>query len=112
FMGALAAYLKGRVVAYELWNEPNLSGEWGGQPPNPEAYARLLLAAYPLIKAADPNALVVSAGLASTGGDGGATALNDVDFLSRLYAAGARNSFDVLGSHPYGFASAPATRNE
>ncbi len=28
FMGALAEYLKGRVVAYELWNEPNLTYEW------------------------------------------------------------------------------------
>jgi hypothetical protein len=111
FLGALAAYLKGRVVAYELWNEPNLSYEWGNQAPNPEAYARLLQAAYPRIRSADPNALVISAGLASTGGDGGTSALNDLDFLQRMYAAGARGSFDVLGSHPYGFANSPDARN-
>ena len=111
FMGALAAYLRGRVLGYELWNEPNLSVEWGGQPPSPEGYAALLRAAYPRIKAADPQALVVTAGLASTGGDGGLTAMDDVEFLRRLYQAGAQPFFDVLGSHPYGFADPPDRRN-
>ncbi len=111
FMGALATYLKGRVVAYEIWNEPNLSYEWGNLPPSPENFAELLKAAYPKIKAADPDALVVTGGVASTGGDGGVTVLDDVEFLRRMYAAGAKGSFDALGSHPYGFANSPTTRN-
>jgi hypothetical protein len=107
FMGALAAHLRGRVVAYELWNEPNLAVEWGGRQPSPEEFARLLQAAYGRIKAADPNALVISGGLATTGGDNGVTALDDLQFLRRMYAAGAGGHFDALGSHPYGFASGP-----
>ena len=111
FMGALARYLKGWVAAYELWNEPNLSYEWGNAPPDPERYTALLRAAYPQIKAADGRVVVVTAGLASTGGDGGAMALNDVEFIERMYQAGARGFFDALGSHPYGFANPPETRN-
>lgn len=106
FMGALAAYLKGRVVAYELWNEPNLSAEWGGLPPDPERYVELLKAAYPRIKASDPDAIVVAAGLATTGANS-STAMDDLTFLRRMYAVGARSYFDVLGSRPYGFATAP-----
>jgi len=111
FMGALAGYLHGRVAAYELWNEPNLSCEWGNSAPSPERYVDLLKAAYPKIKAADPHALVLTAGLATTGGDGGVTALDDLQFIQRMYAAGAKDYFDGLGSHPYGFASPPDTRN-
>jgi hypothetical protein len=111
FMGALAGRLRGQVLGYEIWNEPNLSNEWGNRPPSPEAYAGLLRAVYPAVKAADPSALVVTAGLASTGGDGGATSLDDVQFLRRMYVAGARGAFDVLGSHPYGFSTPPEVRN-
>ena len=111
FMGALAAHMRGTVAAYELWNEPNLSGEWGNAPPDPARYASLLQASYASIKAADASALVLSAGLATTGGDGGITALDDCVFLERMYAAGARPHFDALGSHPYGFANPPETRN-
>ncbi len=111
FVGALAAYMKGTVAAYELWNEPNLSCEWGNSSPDPARYTSLLKAAYPKIKAADPQVVVLSAGLATTGGDGGATALNDCTFIDAMYGAGAKGYFDALGSHPYGFANSPETRN-
>lgn len=107
FMAALAGYLRGWVLAYEIYNEPNLSGEWGGLPPDPEMYAAMLREVYPAIKAADPDALVISAGMATTAGDGGATAMNDLEFIRRMYLAGAKGYFDVLGSHPYAFGSAP-----
>jgi hypothetical protein len=65
--------------------------------------------AYRGVKAGDPNAIVVTAGLATTGGDGGGSALDDVQFIERMYQAGAKGHFDALGSHPYGFASPPET---
>jgi len=92
-------------VAYEIWNEPNLRREWGGQNPSPAAYVRLLKAAYQGIKAGDPEALVVHAGLA-TGGD-----YNDLAFLRGVYQHGGKAWFDVLGSHPYGGSSPPAVKN-
>jgi hypothetical protein len=98
---ALARRGAGRVTAYQVFNEPNLAYEWGEDvdEASAAAYARLLRAAYGGLKAGDPRALVVSAGLAN-----GATApsLNDLDYLRALYAAGARGTFDALATHPYG----------
>jgi GH35 family endo-1,4-beta-xylanase len=106
FVRTVASRYQGQVSGYVIWNEPNLAIEWGGKRPDPAGYARLLKGAFEAIKAADPNALVVSAGLASTGGHGDA-ALDDREYLEGMYAAGAAAHFDVLGAHPYGFAYPP-----
>src|SRR5207249_3098127 len=66
FLQALATRYKGRIQAYEVWNEPNLAREWGDKRPDPKAYASMLKASYQAIKAADPQALVVSAGMSPT----------------------------------------------
>ena len=67
FCHVLATRYAGRVDAYQVWNEPNLAREWGGYPPEPAGYVALLQACYVGVKTADPDALVVSAGLAPTG---------------------------------------------
>ena len=64
------------------------SGWWAGGP-NPAAYAQLLEASYPAIKAAEPSATVVLGGL--TG--------NDYQFLEGVYQAGGKGSFDAVGVH-------------
>jgi len=86
--GWLAGHFRGRVAAYEIWNEPDLSGFFQG---SPTQYVGLLKAAYPTIKAGDPAAKVV----------GGATEMNDDGYLTSVYAAGGRGSFDVWSTHPY-----------
>ncbi|MFN2242844.1 MAG: hypothetical protein ACK2U2_11190 [Anaerolineae bacterium] len=106
FVGRVAERYRGRVSAYVVWNEPNLALEWEGQAPDPAGYVTLLCAARSAIQAADPKALVVSAGLAPTN-HAGATALDDRLYLEAIYAAGAAGCFDVLGAHPYGFAYPP-----
>ena len=106
FVRAVAARYRGRVLGYILWNEPNLASEWGGRPPDPAGYVALLKAGYQAVKAADPGALVVSAGLASTGDDT-AAAEDDRRYLEAMYQAGAAPFFDVLGAHPYGFGYPP-----
>ena len=49
---------KGRITSYQIWNEANLKNFWGG---TPEEMAELTKRAYDIIKAIDPEALVVSA---------------------------------------------------
>jgi hypothetical protein len=93
FMRNLAAYFKGRVDAYEIWNEQDLERFWAGGS-DPAAYTALLKAAYPAIKSADPNALVVYGGLSWD-----FTRPNS--FLQRSYDAGAKGFFDVMALHPY-----------
>jgi GH35 family endo-1,4-beta-xylanase len=106
FVHAVASRYKGQIKGYIIWNEPNLAAEWGGDEPDAEAYVDMLELAYARIKEADPNALVVSAGLAPTN-DQTALALDDRLYLERMYEAGAGEYFDVLGAHSYGFGYPP-----
>lgn len=106
FCGAVASRYRGRIAAYQVWNEPNLSREWGNQPPDPVAYTALLRVCYEAIKAADAAAIVISAGMAPTG-TGLPTAIPDTEFLQSMYAAGAEPYFDVLGVNAPGYQAAP-----
>jgi hypothetical protein len=91
-----------------IWNEPNLSAEWGRRPPDPEAYAALLKVVYPKVKDAVPDAIVI-AGALSPGEDIGAglDRLNDLKYMSLLYDAGAAPYFDMWAVHSYGDKSPP-----
>jgi Tol biopolymer transport system component/GH35 family endo-1,4-beta-xylanase len=106
FLTALAIRYKGQVNAYEIWNEPNLDYEWGNSPADPVAYTEMLKTAYMAIKRVDPNALVISGGLATTG-KGSPTAYGDLQFMEDMYEAGAKGYFDALGSHPYAYGQPP-----
>lgn len=106
FVEQVATRYRGRVAAYQLWNEPNLSTEWGRQPPDAAAYARLLRGASDRIRAADPAARVVMAAMAPTLTEN-ADALNELVYLQQLYDAGVRGSFDVLAVQAYGLRGGP-----
>lgn len=111
FCGVMAERYKGRIAAYQVWNEPNLSREWGNQPPDPVAYTELLAVCYEAIKAADPEAIVISAGLAPTG-TGLPVAMPDTEFLQGMYDAGAADAFDVLGLNAPGYKAPPEVSPE
>ncbi len=106
FCGAVAERYQGRIAAYQVWNEPNLGREWGELPPDPAHYTELLKACYTAIKSADPEAIVVSAGLAPTGTTSG-QAMPDTDFLQGMYDTGAADYFDVLGVNAPGYKAPP-----
>jgi polysaccharide biosynthesis protein PslG len=106
FCGAVAGRFRGRIAAYQVWNEPNLSREWGDRTPNPAEYTELLRVCYQAIKTADPDAIVVSAGLAPTG-TGPPLAMPDMDYLQGMYDAGASAYFDVLGLNAPGYKAPP-----
>jgi hypothetical protein len=100
FYAAMAAHSKGKVVAYEILNEPNLPFEWGG-PPDPAGYTAFMKAAYRGVKSQDPDAMIIGGGPSpNTGGYGGT--IEDTDFLNGMYAAGAKGFMDALGVHNYG----------
>jgi len=103
---SLARERRGIIQAYSIGNEVNLSREWGGRPPDPARYARLLAIAYARIKTGDPDALVISAGIAPTGGDS-AGAVDDLAYAQALFQAGIADHIDGYGFHPYGFAYPP-----
>ncbi|MBV9544130.1 MAG: beta-galactosidase, partial [Chloroflexi bacterium] len=67
FMQALAARYAGKVQAYEVWHEQNLSREMGSGNVDPSNYLPLLQAGYAGIKAGDPNAMVLLGAPSPTG---------------------------------------------
>ena len=78
----------GSVDAWEIWNEPNSADFLVGG--TPAKYARLLCAAYPMLKAVDSSPVL-------TGG----LQYNDQRWLRRLYDSGGRGCFDAVATHPY-----------
>lgn len=106
---------KNNIDAWEIGNEPNLDADYGwNAPPDPLAYKTLLCKAYTKIKQADPDAIIVSAGLAPVGRVGTADGQPDGSngryqderkFLQQLLAAGGGDCLDVVGLHPYGFSA-------
>jgi polysaccharide biosynthesis protein PslG len=99
FAGTVATHFRGKISAYEIWNEPNAAAFFAPTP-DPAGFVDLLKAAYPAVKAADPAAIVVTGGLAPII-DYSTIAMDAVEFVRAMYAAGAQRFFDALGYHPY-----------
>jgi hypothetical protein len=102
FLGAMAARYKGKVKAYEVWNEQNLHYEWGNEELDPVRYMTLLKLAYVAIKTADPGAVVISGALTPTGAPP-PWAIDDYQYLESMYQNGLKESCDAVGAHPSGY---------
>lgn len=105
FCSQVATRYKGRISAYEVWNEPNLQRFWGTAS-NASQYVSLLKLAYPAIKAVSPDTPVLTAGLAPALNEWGNT--DPRDFIKTLYADGGKPYFDHLALHPYGYPALPS----
>jgi hypothetical protein len=99
FAAKVATRYKGKISAYEIWNEPN-GAMFYSPSPDPAGYTSLLKAAYPKIKAVDPAVPVIAAGLGAVIDYQNVT-MDAVKFVTQMYAAGAKNHFDALAYHPY-----------
>ena len=95
-----------QIAAYQIWNEPNLTREWANLPPSPSAYVELLAICGDAIRAVDPDAIIITAGLSPTG-NRDFSAMPDEEFLWRMYEAGLSEHYDILGLHAPGFRYPP-----
>ncbi len=100
---------KGVVVAYEIWNEPNILTFWANTKRRTfpfeyndgyafftdrasiKAYTDLVIASYKVIKALDPSLKVIA---------GSVTSYDDY-FIDEMYKNGVKGYFDALSIHPY-----------
>ena len=78
------------ITTWQVWNEPDISRYWVGDP-WPETYVALLRAAHAEIKAADPGAQVMLGGLTN----------RSWEDLAAVYRAGGRGLFDQAAIHPF-----------
>ncbi|MFN8218226.1 MAG: beta-galactosidase [Solirubrobacterales bacterium] len=84
------------VRRWQIWNEPNFRLFWEPRI-SPRGYARLLGASAAAIRAADPEAQIVLAGVAPVG-----AGMKTWVFLRRLLRVpGALRHFDIAALHPY-----------
>jgi polysaccharide biosynthesis protein PslG len=75
---------------WQVWNEPNIDLYWSTQP-FAKSFVKMLRGARAGLRAADPNARLVLAGLPN----------KSWAALRTIYAAGGRKAFDVVALHPY-----------
>ena len=99
---------RGRVDHVIVWNEPNLSFEWGQRPVDPDGYVRLLQAVYPRAREANPDVQVLAGALAPTlAPPGHPEGMDELIYLQRMYDAGGAGYFDALAAHTYGLKFPP-----
>ncbi len=108
FVAAFVARYRGRVNHIIIWNEPNLSFEWGYRPVDAAGYVEMLREVYLRAHAANPDVIVLAGALAPTlEPEGSAAGLNDLAYLEWMYQAGAAPYFDALSAHAYGLTFPP-----
>lgn len=112
FVAAFIKHYRGRVNFIQVWNEPNLTSEWAtGKAVDPAAYVALLRAAYQRVKQVDPNMVVLAAPLAMTTEQPSLRGnMEDISYLTAMYAAGAAAYFDILAANGYGLNDPPDKR--
>lgn len=90
YLNQVAAFGKTRpVMGYEVWNEPNMAGNWPS--PDPRAFAHLLGVAVTALKQVDPSAKIVSGGVA----------IDEPSYLFGLGQTGVLSQVSGVGIHPY-----------
>jgi len=96
---ALGRNYSGAVRArhWQVWNEPNLGSYWWRKP-NVKEYAGLLNGTSGAVKAGDPSALIVSAGLPWSN----SATLTPPQFIQSLFSTKVRGKADYVAIHPYG----------
>lgn len=108
YVYAFVSHFRGQVGYIIIWNEPNLTHEWGNRPVDPAGYVELLRQCYLRAKEADPDVVVLAGALAPTlAPEGSADGMDDLIYLRRMYEAGAAPWFDALAVHAYGWSFPP-----
>ncbi len=92
---------KGRVAAWEIWNEPNHSHYFKADDVV-RRYADMVKAGYPAAKAADPGATIIAGSLADA----------DYGFTQKLLDRGIAGHFDAYSVHPYSGDRSPLDRGD
>lgn len=92
FAGQAAAHYRGRGVVWEIWNEPDVDESEHFL--EPEVFARMTREAAAAIRAADPQARIVSGGISWI----------DFDYAREVFEAWDRDgapAIDAFAVHPY-----------
>ncbi len=104
---AAARYSPLDVHHWEIWNEANVAVFW--QPrPSVAAYLGLLCQAYAAIHTIDPNATVISSGLAPATDNYNGSEIAPGTFLRQIYDLSGGLWFDAVGVHANSYPYRPS----
>lgn len=112
---AVLRYNKSSIYAWEVWNEPNLTGHWKTARPNntifvdASAYARTANAAAAQIRKYQPRAFIVTGGLAPVYERRYHAGQRQSDYLRQLLPLLDHKLFNAVGVHPYSWPHVPGT---
>lgn len=95
YVQEMATRFHDRIRFWEVWNETDIVDFWPG---TYEQYDRILRVSHDVLKAADPQAQVLTSGFAILAGHGGK---KDPEFARKVVTR-SRESFDVLALHLHG----------
>ncbi|MCF6390601.1 cellulase family glycosylhydrolase [Mycobacterium sp. MBM] len=104
FAKSVALRYGDKISAYEVWNEPNSIQFWNTL--DPAAYTEMLKKTYTALKQAEAQIgsdITVIGGVVGAGKTWPGLTMNPVDFVRKMYEAGADGYFDALSFHPYNF---------
>jgi hypothetical protein len=88
------------VRTWQIWNEANF--HYFAYPVSPASYGQLIEATAPAIRAVDPSAQILLAGLFGEPNRGGLRGMAATKFLADLYRIpGLSEDFDGVALHPY-----------
>lgn len=107
-LAAAKRYAPMGVHTWEVWNEPN-DGFWAPRP-DPQAYTTLLKSTATALRAGDPQAFVMMAGLSAANGDSAKGRISPVDFLTDVFGLGGGRVVDAIAYHPYNGQYLPSAR--
>jgi len=86
-------------LGLEVWNEPNWSLYWGGDP-DPQQYGQMVADVATAVHQDAPGVPVITGGLSPHINSGGG-AMGYAEFLSQAYQTGGPQLADAIGTHPY-----------
>jgi len=94
---SVAEKLKGKHRYFELWNEPNIKGNFNATGSGGNVYANLAKSVYPALEFANPDAYMV--GVAYSGNP--SKLLASGEYIEDALENGAADYMDAISWHPY-----------
>lgn len=92
FVAKLAEHFATRVLHWEIWNEPNISGFWQPDKPDPARYAELVKMTAPIIRNRVPNCAIIGGAFAG---------IAAFDYFEGCFQAGLADHVEKITFHPY-----------
>lgn len=108
FLKKVATRYKGKVQAYEIWNEQNYAVENAGTVAPASYYVDMLAVAYDALKSVDPGIIVVAGAPTPTATNRADIATDDLIYFDQMFANPKFwDKMDVVGAHFSGTLNPP-----